>query len=160
MAPLKKQERIAVYEAAHGHCYVCDLELKHFEDWHVIDKLLLCSFCNELKKGRTWEELRIYLTLELTNAEELLERFGSLGQENGAGLVFAGERGRMVPGITTAEAMALIKAIEGEGPILHGVEAAAALLMGGRAVHIDTDQVARDVGLEHGDEVPAEEAHG
>lgn len=92
---LTKAERAEVFRAS-GRCYVCGDLLDPLEPFHVAKRpphgfVVLCSPCNELRRGRTWEELREEIRSRFDDALAFVHRYASrVGVDDGA-VIFSGE---------------------------------------------------------------------
>lgn len=71
---LTRDQRVAVFKAAGGRCFVFGGELDPLEPWHVEDGVLLSPAAKKLKRGRSIEELRGAILKELADAQSEAER--------------------------------------------------------------------------------------
>lgn len=70
---LTKEQRVAVFKAAGGRCFVFGLELDPLDVWHVEDGVLLSPAAKKLKRGRSLEELRTGIIEEFADAQAAAE---------------------------------------------------------------------------------------
>jgi hypothetical protein len=93
-----KAERVDAYRINEGRCFVCDQELDPLGAWHAArhedgDTVVLCHDCSEVRRGRTFGELRYELQQRVLAAREAEARWGPLlaAGDSSAALTFAGE---------------------------------------------------------------------
>lgn len=69
---LTKEQRVAIFKASGGQCWVFGTQLDPLGAWHVDEGVLLSPEAKKLKGGRSLEELRTHMAEQVSEAHDKL----------------------------------------------------------------------------------------